>query len=101
MKRTLFVICMLAMAVLTAVGQVKVTIVNPSVLQRHEVVELSADSIARQMGLPLTSGDFVVYDALNVEIPWQLTSDGKLLIFSSVRPQGKATYTIKSGKPQP
>ena len=101
MKRTFFVICMLAMAVLTAVGQVKVTIVNPSVLQRHEVVELSADSIARQMGLPLTSGDFVVYDALNVEIPWQLTSDGKLLIFSSVRPQGKATYTIKSGKPQP
>jgi hypothetical protein len=61
-------------------------------------VELSADSISARLGIALTAGNIVVKDAAGVEIPYQLTHDGQLLIFAAVRPQGKAVFSIKPGQ---
>lgn len=71
-----------------------VTITNPTDLQRHEVVEISLPNT-------WTGQAFVVKDALGIEQPYQLSHQGQLLLFATVRPHGTATYTIEEGVPAP
>ena len=60
---------------------------NNTAQQRHEVVEVENLKVDSQM---------VLFDAFGVEQPYQWTHDGKLLLFASIRPNGTATYTLKS-----
>ena len=80
--------------------EARITIGNPTRLQRHEVVELSADSVAALVGTAVTAENIIVKDAAGVEIPCQLTRSGQLLIFAAVRPLGEATFTIRPGRAQ-
>lgn len=77
---------------------VTVVVKNETAVQRQEVVELDAQSVFQKLGI---SGgrQFRVINAVRQEVPYQLTYDGKILIEASVRPQGKAKFTIERGTP--
>ena len=90
MKKTFLLGCILCChsAVLAAKT---ITIANPTAIQRHEVIELN--------DAPEFGTQFIIRDAFGIEQPWQLTHDGRLLLFVSVRPHGEAVYTIEEGTP--
>ncbi|MBO4827020.1 MAG: DUF4861 domain-containing protein [Prevotella sp.] len=90
----------LAMAPLLVNGaEVKVTVSNTERCQRQEVVEIDAQTVYAKLGVK-TGTSLVVKNALEQEVDYQLTHDGKLLIDAAVRPQGNAVFTITTGKPQ-
>ena len=78
--------------------KVSISVINPTDDFRQEVVELEAKPVFERLGI---SGgrQFRVINALGHEVAYQLTYDGKLLIETSVRPQGKAHFTILRGQP--
>ena len=82
-----FIICLLALSFANA--QI-IILTNPTPLQRHEVVEIPCDNMPQE--------PFRLCDAFGIEQPYQLTHDGKLLLFASVRPHGEAHYTIEKIK---
>ena len=74
---------------------VTVTVSNPlSIDRKGEVVEVSASLVE-----PF-KGAFTVTGAEG-EVPWQLTSDGKLLFPATVGANGSASYKIAKGQPAP
>ena len=95
----------------------KIVITNPTAMQRHEVVSLphplqrrgDQNSLSSETSgsalSPTFGGDrgeaFIVRDAFGIEQPWQLTHDGHLLLFVSVRPHGEAVYTLELTKELP
>lgn len=76
----------------------KVTVSNPTEIQALQVVELNASDVFSRLGI-CGGRQLVVVNALGLQVPYQLTYDGKLLIEASVRPKGKATFTIAKGQP--
>ena len=78
---------------------VKVTINNPSNEYREQVIELPADTIYKRLNI-LGGRQFIVYDAGGLEVPYQLSSDNKVLIEAGVRPKGVQTFTIRRGAPK-
>ena len=76
-----------------------VTIENPSDEYREQVIEVSADSVYRKMRIH-GGRQFIVCDVAGLEVPYQLTADGKVLIEAGVRPKGKQTFTIRRGTPK-
>ena len=79
-------------AVNTSTAQTQIILTNPTAVQRHEVVEV------HHVTLPQP---FILRDAYGIEQPYQVTHDGRLLLFASVRPYGTATYTLEPGTPAP
>lgn len=77
---------------------VKVIVRNPSSDFRHEVVALDAPEVFHL--LHIQGGRlFRVKDAAGLEVPSQLTHDGRLLIEASVLPQNTSSYFIELAKP--
>ena len=75
-----------------------VEVANTSDEYREQVVELPLDSVLQQLG---TSADSLrVTEAAGLDVPFQLTHDGKLLIEAAVRKGGVARFTISKGEPQ-
>ena len=78
---------------------VKVTIENAANEYREQIVELPADTIFKR--LKIEGGrQFIVYDVAGLEVPYQLSADGKVLIEAGVGPKGKQTFTIRRGTPK-
>ena len=75
------------------------TIKNPSNMERQDVIELSGNEIFGAMGL---SGgrQIVITDGDQVEVPYQLTRDGKILVQVFVAPKGSTTLYIYQGEPK-
>ena len=71
---------------------------NPSSEQRQEVVEVDLKALCQQLGVS-PDEPLVVENAIGQEIASQKTCDGKLLLYISLHPGGKATYTVTRGKP--
>lgn len=92
MMKQLFLFSLFLLTVFQAKATT-ITFTNHTDLQRHEVVEVPLTTVPQQ--------PFVVLDAFGLEQPYQLTYDGKLLLFVSVRPHGTAAYTINDGQPNP
>ena len=92
MKSYLCLFLLAAAAVMSGSAQTQITLTNTTAVQRHEVVEV------QNVALPQS---FIVRDAFGIEQPYQVTHDGRLLLFASVRPFGTATYTVEPGKPSP
>lgn len=67
---------------------------NPTSDFRHEVVGVSADSVKARVG-----DNFRVLEAAGLDVPYQLTHDGQLLVEAAVRPRSTARFTIVSGVP--
>lgn len=75
-----------------------ITISNPTTDLRNEVVELDAKTVFQRLGI---SGgrQFIVYNSLKQEQPYQLTYDGKILVEVSLRGQKSGKLTIVKGTP--
>ena len=76
-----------------------VTVSNPTAHDRCDVVELSADAVFSALGIA-GGRQFLVLDGDNVERPYQLTHDGKVLFHAFVAPMQPATFTLKRGEPR-
>lgn len=76
-----------------------VTVSNPTAHDRCDVVELSADAVFSALGIA-GGRQFLVLDGDNVERPYQLTHDGKVLFQAFVAPLKTATFTLKRGEPR-
>ena len=69
--------------------QTTLTVTNPSDYQRQEVVEADLQTVSNRLGL--TSGEtFVIKNGFGQEQAYQLSYDGKLLMYVSVQPHSKA-----------
>ena len=79
-------------------GKISLTFNNPSNLQRQEVVETSLQEICQQLNIS-PDEPLVIENAIGQEVGYQKTYDGKLLLYVSLHPNGKAVYTISKGKP--
>ena len=73
---------------------------NPTFQQRHEVVEISYQSVCQKLAIP-TDTPIVVLNGFGQEQVYQITFDGLLLLDVAVQPQSTATYTITKGTPSP
>lgn len=76
-----------------------VTVSNPTAHDRCDVVELSADAVFSALGIA-GGRQFLVLDGDDVERPYQLTHDGKVLFQAFVAPMKTATFTLKRGEPR-
>ena len=79
-------------------GKVALSFSNESNVQRQEVVEVDLQAVCNQLGV---DADFplVIENAIGQEVGYQKTYNGKLLLFISLHPHGKAVYTVSKGKP--
>ena len=93
-------VCLLVAAVLpaSASAQTRLTFSNPTSQQRQEVVEVDYLSVCTSSGID-TTAQIVIRNAAGQEVAYQRTYDGKLLIYLSLQPRGKAVYTVSEGKP--
>ncbi|MCD8079099.1 MAG: DUF4861 domain-containing protein [Bacteroides sp.] len=79
---------------------VKITLDNPTSLDRNnEIVEVSMKEVAEKLQLAETA-DIVVLDSDGGQVPYQITSDEKLIFPVSVGAGGSVTYTVKAGTPE-
>ena len=97
---TLLAVLLLLPLSLTYSSSLTITITNPTLDQRQELVEVDASLVRQKLGIA-ADAKFRVINALHQEVAYQLTYDGKLLIEASVRPQGTARFTIVPGEPRP
>lgn len=80
---------------LTATAQpLTIEVKNPTGDFRHEVVAVSADKVKSRMGT-----QFRVTEGAGLDIPYQLTHDGQLLIEAAVRPHATALFKVVAGTP--
>jgi hypothetical protein len=81
---------------LAIVASLTLEIANPSAEYREQIVEIPVDSVMPLLGL--TSIDSLrVCDAAGLDVPFQLTFDGKLLVEAAVRKGGVARFTLSKG----
>lgn len=80
--------------------KVTLTVANPSDRQRQEVVEVSLEQLCQQLHVAPSAG-LIVRNAFGQEVTYQRTYDGKLLLYVSVQPQGRAVFTVAEGRPLP
>lgn len=79
---------------------VTITVTNDENEQRQELVEIDLKTIVDKLALGEDDA-FVVRNAFGQQVDYQVTYDGKLLIDVSVRPCGKAQFTVSKGVPEP
>lgn len=97
--RTFILACAAIMVQGMAAKDVTVTVSNTENTQRQELVELDVNEVYSKLGIKKCQ-KFIVKNAMDQQVAYQVTYDGKLLIDASVRPNGKAVYTITPGEPQ-
>lgn len=78
---------------------VTITVTNDENEQRQELVEIDLKTIVDKLALGEDDA-FVVRNAFGQQVDYQVTYDGKLLIDVSVRPCGKAQFTVSKGVPE-
>ena len=78
---------------------VQLTISNESNEFRQQVVELDAGEVYARLGIQ-GGRQFIVYDPAGLELPYQLTYDGKVLVDAGVSPHSRLVLTLRKGIPQ-
>ena len=78
---------------------VQVVVTNESGEFRQQVVEVDAKQLFDRLGIQ-GGRQFIVFDEGGLEVPYQLSSTGKVLLDAGVRPHGQLTFTIKKGTPK-
>ena len=73
-------------------AQLTVEVKNPTTDFRHEVVAVSAADVKARVG-----DRFRVLEGAGLDVPYQLTYDGQLLIEAAVRPRATVRFTIVPG----
>lgn len=87
-----------ALLALVAAVSLIVEVFNPSYEYREQVVEIPLESVLESLGT--TADSLRVREAAGLDVPHQVTYDGKLLIEAAVRKGGVARFTIEKGRPQ-
>ena len=77
-----------------------VNVQNPLPLNRRDLVEIPVSQLKAKAGWGQMPS-IIVRDADGVEVPYQVTHDGLLLVQSLVRPSETTTFSIEQGTPQP
>lgn len=81
---------------LTIVAQaIHIVVTNTAGEYREQVIELPADTLYQLVG-----PQFIIKDAAGLEVPYQTTHNGKILLQAGVRPHGTLTFTAESGTPK-
>ncbi len=75
------------------------TVKNPTATERQDVIELDAQAVFDQLGIA-GGRQIVITDGDQVEMPYQLTYDGKLLVQVFVAPKSSTTLYIYKGQPK-
>lgn len=98
--RKFFLYAVVAMIVsCTQETRVTVFVSNPLKIDRvEEMVEVSVDEVLGKLKLGDTA-EFIIVDENNIEIPYQLTSNGKIIFPATVRANTIASYSIFKGQP--
>ncbi|MBR4898320.1 MAG: DUF4861 family protein [Prevotella sp.] len=78
---------------------VTLTVTNNSDEYRHQVVEIDAKEVFQKLGIQ-GGRQFIVFDNAGLELPYQLSYDGKVLIEADARPHTSARFTIRRGTPK-
>ena len=78
-------------------GKVALNFSNESNVQRQEVVEVDLQAVCNQLGVDADC-PLVVENAIGQEVSYQKTYNGKLLLYISLHPHGKAVYSVSKGK---
>ena len=99
MNRLLFTIALLAALTTRVCAQHStLSVTNPSDHQRQEVVAFNLQAVYSKSGL--AAGEpFVIKNGFGQEQTYQISHDGKLLMYVSVQPHSKAVFTITKGQP--
>lgn len=99
MKRRLCLLLVLSTTLLLvlplAAQSLTLEVVNSAAEYREQVVEVPLDSVLQRLGI--TAADLRVRDAAGLDVPFQTTFDGKLLVEAGVRKGGVARYTLSKG----
>ncbi len=80
-------------------GVVTLSIENPTSEFRQQVVEVEASELYKRLGIQ-GGRQFVILDPAKLELPYQLTYDGKVLIDAGVSPHATLTLTVLKGTPK-
>jgi rhamnogalacturonyl hydrolase YesR len=72
---------------------------NPSNEFRQQVIEVDAKTLYNKLGIQ-GGRQFIVFDEGGLEVPYQLSSDGQVLLDAGVRPQGQLTFNFRKGTPK-
>lgn len=83
---------------LAVVAFLTLEVSNPSDEYREQVVEVPLENILTRLGIP--SDSLRVRDAAGLDVPYQISHDGNLLLEAAVRKGGKARFTLSKGAPQ-
>lgn len=78
---------------------IKVSVSNNTTNFIQQVVEVDAQTIYDRLAIQ-GGRQFVVFDEGGLEVPYQLSYDGKVLLDAGVCPHRKYTFTIKKGTPK-
>ena len=95
MRRLVVFTALSVLALQARAQRVTLEVVNPTADFRHEVVAVSADSVRGKVG-----DTFRVLEGAGLEVPYQLSYDGQLLVEAAVRAHDVARFTIVAGTPQ-
>lgn len=99
MRKILLYACLL----MTSCGNresLQVTVSNPLDLDRSgELVEVCMEQVSERLALDNTD-QIVVINEAGEQMPYQITSDGKLIFPTEVMAGDATTYTIQAGTPQ-
>ena len=74
-------------------------IVNPTRENVSQVIEIATMEDLKK-GNCAVAREFIVLDGDGNEIPYQITHDGKVLVFCTVRPQSRIGLSMIKGQPQ-
>jgi hypothetical protein len=66
---------------------------------RQQVIEVEGKELFEKLGIQ-GGRQFIVYDEGGLEVPYQLSSTGKVLLDAGVRPHGELTFTFRKGTPK-
>ena len=80
-------------------ANVKIIVNNDERVQRQEVVGVCAKDLYSKMGIKYGS-PVIVRNSLGQQVDYQITYDSLLLVDASVRPCGKAEFTVEPGTPR-
>jgi hypothetical protein len=83
---------------LAVVASLTLEVSNPSTEYREQIVEVPLESILSKLGISADS--LRVRDAAGLDVPYQLSFDGKLLLEAGVRKGGAARFRLSKGTPQ-
>ncbi|MDE5838144.1 MAG: DUF4861 domain-containing protein [Paramuribaculum sp.] len=70
----------------------RISIGNKLSQWRTEMVEVDASLLPK--------GSFIITDCNNIEVPWQLTYDNKVIFPASIAPESTEIFFVKEGKPK-